>query len=100
MIYVDDNGRPVSPPPPSDRQSFKDSLKDVRPENIDTRHLYAVSIDWALEICLAFSLTCKFCTCCMLFYKYISYMALDDANLVKINHSSYLKTITRLAGVP
>jgi len=50
VIYVDEDGRPITPPPASDRpqrsdrpSSHKDSLKDVRTDNIDTRHLYAVS---------------------------------------------------------
>lgn len=36
VIYVDDEGRPVTPP--------KDLQEDHKREEIDTRHLYAVRI--------------------------------------------------------
>ncbi|KAL4218277.1 hypothetical protein ACF0H5_023013 [Mactra antiquata] len=55
VVYVDEDGRPVSPPPPSDRQSFKESLREVRSDNIDTRHLYALDSEALQQYALKLS---------------------------------------------
>ncbi|XP_052764022.1 glutamate-rich protein 3-like isoform X3 [Mya arenaria] len=55
VIYVDDNGRPMTPPPASDRPSYKGSLRDGHTDNIDTRHLYALDSEALQQYALRLS---------------------------------------------